>query len=1067
MGQIENIISQYIAEIVEIYQRGSMSGSITAELSFRPALDAFLKKVSGLFDDQIGRVFEPSNQGLYGRPDWLFYNTQNMGIFGYVEAKPFSPDHTLEAQSYGAQIKKYLSLGNPVILTDGIDFIKFDTNGTTQSLSLCVKPISRGSTGSSYSEIFDFFHSFFKEVGFRRISERQLVAELSCRAISLCEDIEEILGLSEEEAENEVERTTIVSLHNLWQIAQTKHDKTLSDDHNFASFIAQILAFGLLYAHRCINEKALTPKEKYVKLQAFWNAASFRNEVRRLVPFKTLVDALSRELTSPFSKLGLWYDSTRRMLSCIQLMDSQRQSPDFHELYEAFLSKYDGRTRTDFGAWYTPMCLANYTTRFVESILPSVTLDEEIVGLPYKVIDPCCGTGSFLEAVLENMRLAEGSQIIGFEILPVPYALANYRVSMLCKNKKSDIPDIEIVLTNTLSDCTFKQIRVEGGATDAVSTFFIKEQRKAGKLSKTPLTVIVGNPPCSDSNGINNEGSKLKKLMEDFRPDREARGTRSNKQKQVVNEFTKFLRWTLYKAEQSRPSVFAMIIPSAFSSNISYLPARKYLLEHVSELWVLVFDTDLRAGHQAQNLFNTRQGRMLLVGSFRELSFEMPTIHYLSISGFSKKEKQEFFNSAISFDEWETIEANSTYSLCPIKQTDEVLYNRFWPIASSDTKRAIFMRHCSGLKLAPTHLLVHFSKGQLTRRCRFIADENNTYEAIVERWYTGQTKAPKKNKLTNEVRAAFREERSIVNYSYRPFLSAAVVLDQNIIDALKKTPGEGLRDRPEIRAAFMDSSVFGFAVAPAPAEIDIRINKFTSFCWGVPDNDLVSRGTAQIFCNRFPDYKKNRDWRGTIKSNINPELISILALEYKQDKNMLGDSMVYYAYAILNAPFYLESFTGKLYVNAGDFPSIPITADWDLFNALVEVGKNMANAEKNSLYLSEDEIFAAFVERPYFDKDEYELYGYNINKEEIRIIDSHKDVVMILRIREEILKFSSSGYNVIREWLKYHKYAYYRKNCTQQDMLELCKLAGRIQFFLKQQSMADALAHKICKGQLI
>ena len=62
------------------------------------------------------------------------------------------------------------------------------------------------------------------------------------------------------------------------------------------------------------------------------------------------------------------------------------------------------------------------------------------------------------------------------------------------------------------------------------------------------------------------------------------------------------------------------------------------------------------------------------------------------------------------------------------------------------------MRDCSGLKLAPTHLLVHFSKGQLKRRSRFIADENNNYEQIKDRWYKGQTKPPAQSKLSHEVK---------------------------------------------------------------------------------------------------------------------------------------------------------------------------------------------------------------------------------------------------------------------------------------------------------------------------
>lgn len=519
----------------------------------------------------------------------------------------------------------------------------------------------------------------------------------------------------------------------MWDVAAKSHDKSLADNHTFAGFVAQILAFGLLYAHRYVNEIDITPADKYKKLQVFWNSTLFKVQALRLQPFKTLVNALADELNSSFSKIGIWYDNTRRMLSCIRLSDQQINTPNFHELYESFLAAYDGKTRSDFGAWYTPMPLAEYTAKLVEAILPSVLPGENVRDKALKVIDPCCGTGTFIEAVLNKMTLHEGSQIIGFEILPVPYALSNYRISML---DITDNADIEVVLTNTLSDSTFKQTRIEGGVNDVVSTFFLNEQRRAKKLSEPPLTVIIGNPPCSDSVNINNEGKIIAKLMNDFRP--AIRMVRSNKQKQLANEMTKFLRWCLYKAEKSRPSIFALVLPSTLAQNESFINTRKYLVEHVSEMWILDFDVDNRAGHNAENLFNTLQGRLLLIGTLKELDLSIPHIHYKCIYSLSKREKIEFFNADIDLSDWEEVNIGKKYLLKPTLEVDEELYSNFWHLKSDD-EPAIFDRDCSGLKLAPTHLLVHFSKGTLKRRSRFIADKNNTYEQIKGRWYKGQT----------------------------------------------------------------------------------------------------------------------------------------------------------------------------------------------------------------------------------------------------------------------------------------------------------------------------------------
>lgn len=472
MEQLNNILTEYVKRLNKDYQTAISTGNATPELSFRPALDDFLVQMCRFINHKIDRIFEPRQQGTYGRPDWLFSNKDTMGIYGYVEAKGFNPNIVLNPSDYEGQIKRYLYLDNPIILTDGIDFIVYNTNGTSSLFSICNKPIHWDAPELN-SDIFLMFKEFFKEEGFRTISEKQLVAELSKRAKHLCKDLEEILELDEDEAENETERKTIISLKHLWDVAAKSHDKSLADNHTFAGFVAQILAFGLLYAHRYVNEKDTTPIEKYQKLQVFWNSPLFKTQAQRLQPFKTLVTALADELNSSFSKIGIWYDNTRRMLSCIRLSDKQISTPNFHELYESFLAAYDGKTRRDFGAWYTPMPLAEYTAKLVNAILPSVLPGENVCDKAIKIIDPCCGTGTFIEAVLNKINLLDGSQIIGFEILPVPYALSNYRISML---DISDNIDIEVVLTNTLSDSTFKQTHIEGGANDFVSTFFLNEQ---------------------------------------------------------------------------------------------------------------------------------------------------------------------------------------------------------------------------------------------------------------------------------------------------------------------------------------------------------------------------------------------------------------------------------------------------------------------------------------------------------------------------------------------------------------------------------------------------------------
>lgn len=626
--------------------------------------------------------------------------------------------------------------------------------------------------------------------------------------------------------------------------------------------------------------------------------------------------------------------------------------------------------------------------------------------------------------------------------------------------------DIVVVLTNTLSDSIFKQTHIEGGASDVVSTFFLKEQRRAKKLSEPPLTIIIGNPPCSDSVDINNEGKIIAKLMNDFRP--KVRMGRSNKQKQLANEMTKFLRWCLFKAEKSRPSIFALVLPSTFAQNESFVNARKYLVEHVSEMWVLDFDVDNRVGHNAENLFNTLQGRLLLVGTLRELDLSIPHIHYKCIYPLSKREKIEFFNADVDLEDWEEVKVGKRYLFKPTLDINEELYSKFWHL-KSEYEPAIFDRDCSGLKLAPTHLLVHFSKGTLKRRSRFIADENNTYEQIKDCWYKGQMKPPTQMKLTHEVKKALaNSDMRIVDYSFRPFLTASLILDNPLMDALRNTPGGGMRERPEVQAAYNEEGVFGFAVAPAPADLSPVIKKFSSFCWYIPDNDLATRGNSHIFCNRFPEYKvRGKEWECKAVSNINKKLLQQLVAIFGKSVSQLTDEIVFYSYASLNSNFYMKAFEGKLHTVAGEWASIPITSDKSLFGSMVKVGKNMANMEHKEYKAKKSTLTTVLGNVASNNYQEFKLSDYQILDGKIILIDEHESAIASIDVSDTILRFEASGYKIIEQWLKYHRYTYYRKACSNDDIHDLFNLIGRIAEYQTEVAISDDIMKKILDGDLI
>lgn len=1054
------IALDYLASLRKELQAGIDSDQATPELSYRTCIDVFIKKVTKSIKSSSSCILEPKKQYDAGRPDWRIHDSKNMSVFGYIEAKPPDLEKELDPSQFSIQLQKYLSLGNHIILTDGIEFILFKPNGASTRFLLVDKPVKWNEYHVN-TDIETMFRDFLSQTGSRRISEVKLIEEVASRAKFLRDEVLSLLSLEIDEAEDEIESHTIESLKRIKKSVEANHDSSLHSDYEFASFIAQILSFGLLYSHRIVSAGKLSPSDKYREIQSFWNREVVKSRSEHLIPIQVLIEELSHELSNGLSKLGAWYDNLRCRLAYVTLASNSLLKPDYHKLYEAFLLVYDPKTRFDYGAFYTPRCLAFYMVRLANYLLINSISPADLANVNLKIIDPCCGTGTFIEAVLETLKSVSSSDITGFEILPVPFSLANLRMTMLNLGSSRNV---KLVLTNTLRDGI--QDEESCPNTESFDEALFKEQVKAQQYATPPITLLIGNPPSSDSKQeIENEGQKIRDLLDRFRPPKEERRIRQNTQKQVRNEFMKFLAWTTDKALNSIPSVFMLVVPSAFASHPSYKYARKFIVDNFSELWVFEFDKDMRRGDSGGNLFHTMQGRMVIGGV--KVSTE-PTpckVRYLNITDMDAKEKESYLSTAdINTKYWNSLVIDENlYSLKKsAKIKKDLEYNNFWDL-TNDNNSGVFYRHCSGIKLSPTSLLIHTSKGQLTRRLKYVSKSTNTYSMIRDTWFSGQKKPPREDKISPDVKKHLADHfnpDSVFRYSYRPFIISYAYIDSTLLNILKKQSGGGTRERPEVVVAFKDSRVIGFSVSPSTEDIGDVLHRFSSFCWFAPDNDLSSRGNGHVFCNYFPEYKVKSNWNKELHQNVNHKLTTKLVETFVCSEASVIDDIVFYAYAVLNSEFYLNKFNIELYGVADGWSKvkIPITANKHLFKQVTDIGRSISELERQKSEPESNSLYGV----------DFSYYYYEVTDSSIVLKGKNKNLLYeIPNIPSEVLNFRVSGYHVVKEWLKLHSFAYFRKCLSSIEVTELHALLRRIEGYLSLMPILDSAVEKIVNGKLI
>ncbi len=1075
----ESNVKSYLRAYQNEYRAAQRGGQHTAELSFRVPMHELFRRIShdlnptGRFDV----ILEPRNQGRMGRPDWRIQDSVSMGVYGYIEGKGPSSE-PFDISPYQNQINRYLTLGHKLIITDGIDFV-FCFTDTPVVVSIIDKTRMDVADWSRLpiDPMFRFYmEQFFSNPAPQRVDEEKLIELVAIRTRNLADEIQSFADLSVEEALNEDERHVIELLSGLKSLVYNHNDPTLRTGNVFADFTAQVIMFCLLYAHRVLCSSEDSPTQKVEKIRAF--AFNDITEEEALLPFRNLMIYL-RDNSGTDTFIGQWVDECIAFLSFVQMTNEQLQNPDFHHLFELFFNKFDKQTRFDYGAFYTPKVLAEFIVKLVNTIVGISFDGATIYDDGNTIIDPCCGTGSFLEQVVANDPGDGEYNLCGFEILPAPYMLANYRMALVERHYRHQNLNPNIILANTLSNYLLS-------ADADARSIEGKELIRAKTLSSRPLKLIIGNPPSSDSIRSNTSAdfSEIIGLMDDFRPPEENRRGRQNTQKQINNPFMQFLRWSCQKLLTSEShSVLAFIVPLSFLEAESYKYARKYLAEHFSGIWAIAIDADARTGIRGDSLFMTLQGRAIIlltrkVGEDRTVT----EINFADCSRSKREEKMSFLEGSIQnvMESFTTFPlTDSMYSFMPSRPFDEELYSRFWPISTETGEPGVFLNQCSGAKMAPTALLTHIKQPMLKRRSREIAAEGIDK---AKEWIGGQDKAVVDSKIiafqnalnTCASRQALEAtlNDNIRPCSFRPFVNSNALLWDTIFDYQAGVGGGGARVRPEIKAVYDLPDTIGFSLAHAPKDLDESLGQFTSFCWYFPDNDLSRRGNGHIYLNQYI-----RDPRtGVVINNIHRTLVEEICASTGLSESDVSRKMVFYAYAVFCSQVYLEEFYGALFVvnQSENRARIPIVNDRQSFLRLAELGEKLADLEKNNIDVAnvlEYDYEGLISQLPLGFHLEHSRSAarspYDEENEEFILRDEASRTSIRIYCPITLQKFTIAGYNVIKDcWLKFHSYRFTHCDFTVDDFRELLDLFNKIASQMQIVSMIDEVIHEIVSGNV-
>ena len=977
-------ISAYINEVSEKYKTGR-----AGEHAYRPTFEKLVKSL----DQKLGIINDPKRTE-YGAPDFIFVRGDL--IAGYAETKDIDAD--LDKIEKTEQVKRYFGYSN-LILTNYLEF-RFFRNGERYGEPIIIGKIADGAVHiqeESFSSLEGVVTDFLAGKPEAIKNGARLAKIMGGKARRIRDNVRQFLA-TESEQNSELVR--------VYEAIKKLLVPDLTRE-SFADMYAQTLVYGLFVA-RYYDEtgkdfsrqeaRDLIPKSNPL-LQHFFDHIVGPNFDKRL---EYIVNELCEvfahadipELMKEYFKVDLWGKTHKG------------PDPVIH-FYEDFLKEYDDELRKKMGAYYTPLPVVQFIVRSVDYLLEKefglaaglADTSKTAFGVHrVQILDPAVGTGTFISDVIGKIytRILKSKQegrwptyvhndllprLHGFELMMAPYTIAHLKLGMAFNKTgfKYFNRRLGIYLTNSLEQAPIQKDLFAGfGFAQSIAD----ESKEAAVIkNKTPIMVVIGNPPYSVSS--QNKGEWILDLIKDYK-----KGLGERKIN-LDDDYIKFLRFAEHFIEKNGSGIVAMITNNSFIDGITHRQMRKHLLETFDDIYILDLHGNSKKKEKAldggkdQNVFDIQQGVAISmfvrkVGEKKGLG----VVHHSELYGKREDKFKALNESDLQNIGWKKLDYSEPYYFFVPK--DYSLKEEYYGLIGL---KDLFHIVASGVKNERDAMCTDFDRNDLEKR---IEDFVELDEEELKRKY--QLKDSRDWKVNNAKKDILEHQGQDLyrRTTYRPF-------DERWTYYTGTSRGFIGTPNPKGMAHMLkDNLLFVFT----------RLNRQASTGYFfVTDHlaDIHLLDSAGDSLNTAPLYIYEEV--GSRVPNLKKEIV-------KEIENIVGkvapEDIFDYIYAVLHSPKYREKYKEFLKI---DFPRVGYPKDAESFKVLVALG-----AELRSLHLLESSRVNQFITT-------YPVVGSNI----VEKITYKEGNVFINaeqyfgNVPEVAWNFYIGGYQPVQKWLKDRK----------------------------------------------
>ena len=644
------------------------------------------------------------------------------------------------------------------------------------------------------------------------------------------------------------------------------------------------------------------------------------------------------------------------------ITDFSQKQGFLNTVYEQFFQGFSVKVADTHGIVYTPQPIVDFMVKSVEHILQT-EFDLSLSDTGVNIIDPFVGTGNFIVRImqaldpiaLERKYTADPPELQCNEVMLLPYYIASLNIEHTFYTATNRyVPYKGLCLVDTFEMAEDRQMQL----------FTADNTERVEKQKKSPMFVVIGNPPYNVGQVNENDNNKNRKYMtmDKLIEGTYAKDSKATLRSQLYDPYIKAIRWALDRIGEE--GVVAFVTNNSFIEGLAFDGMRKHLAEACDAIYILDLGGNARKGLKVSdaNVFGIRVGVSVnLFVKKKNPKSESPRIfYYLTDDLWDKKQKFNFLNERqhIGGITWQPIQPDARHTW--LTEDLHAEFDTFIPMGTKAAKArkgeaidVIFKTYSNGVKTNRDAWVYNFNRNTLAENINRMIE---TYNLEVARWEQRTDREANlddfvisddaKIKWSRDLKAKLKRGRT-TEYTddkartsfYRPFTKSNLYFDQIMNDVVSVFPSIFPTSRTEAEnrvisvAGIGGRKGFGCLTTNSITTFDLAFEKAVCFAFYTYDEDGTNR-----------------------RENITDWALTAFRSHYNDDTISKWD-IFHYTYGLLHHPDYREKYEANL---KRDLPHLPFAND---FWGFAEAGSQLADLHVN--YESQPEYDKLkFVQNP-------------------------------------------------------------------------------------------------------